>query len=141
MFYNYLPGSVNLATRSLIPGITQRPWSDYYLDYMEDRDIYHGQDLALFVDAWLDQLWSTINILNISKATFQGWAGWRMGVYLTLGGGIISEIVLDVLILTTAITLIDPYDKHNWGVDDLARGVVENNPKMDWSKMTFGTVV
>jgi len=64
-----------------------------------------------------------------------------MGVYATLGGGVMSEIVVDVLVLTTLLTIIDPYDRHNWGVDDLARGVVENNPKMDWSKMTFGTVV
>jgi len=137
----FTPGTVNLASRSLLPSIAQRPWSDYYLDYMKDRDIYQGQNAALFVDAWLTQLWSTINVVNIGKATAQGWGGWRMGVYATLGGGVMSEIVVDVLVLTTLLTIIDPYDRHNWGVDDLARGVVENNPKMDWSKMTFGTVV
>jgi len=135
----FTPGTVNLASRSLLPpSITQRP---SIFDYLKGREIYWGQDAALFADAWLTQLWSTINVLNISKATAQGWGGWRMGIYATLGGGVVSEIVVDVLVLTTLLTIIDPYDRHNWGVDDLARGVVENNPKMDWSKMTFGTVV
>ena len=137
----FTPGTVNLASRSLLPGISQKPWSDYYLDYMKDRDIYWGQNAALFADAWLSQLWSTINVVIIGKASLQGWGGFRLGIYASLGAGIVSEIVVDVLVLTTAMTIIDPYDRHNWGIDDLARGVVTNNPQMDWSKMTFGTVV
>ena len=131
-----------IAPQGMIQQVSQEiDWSKYYLDYMKNREIYWGQDAALFVDAWLDNLWSTINVVNIGKATGQGWMGFRLGIYATLGVGIATEIALDVLILTTAMTIIDPYDMHNWGVDDLARGVVENNPKMDWSKMTFGTVV
>lgn len=129
----------NITSNPIIEQVTQRPWSDYYLDYMEDRQIYWDQDEALFVDAWLDNLWSTLNVANISKASLQGLAGWRLGVYATLGGGIIAEIVVDVLILTTAMTLVDPYDKHNWGVDDLVSGAVSSGHKLDWSKVTsFG---
>jgi len=108
---------------------------------MENREIYWGQDAALFADAWLDNLWSALNIVNIGKASVQGMIGWRMGLYSTLTLALATEIAVDVLLLTTGYTLIDPTDKHNWGIDDLASGVVEATPHMDWSKMTFGSVV
>jgi len=82
----FTPGTVNLASRSLLPSIAQRPWSDYYLDYMKDRDIYQGQNAALFVDAWLTQLWSTINVVNIGKATAQGWGGLADGGLCNIRG-------------------------------------------------------
>jgi hypothetical protein len=127
-----------VATHDLIPS-QNRPWSDYYLDYM-DRDIYWGQDAALFADAWLSNLESVLNVANIGKASAQGFLGWRMGLYSTLTIGVATEIVVDVLILTTAITLVDINDQHNWGLDDLVEGATQNTKgTLDWSKMTgFG---
>jgi hypothetical protein len=139
----FIPGAVpTISSSGKIPQPSHEvDWSKYYLDYM-NRDIYWGQDAALFADAWLENLKSVINIGNIGKATGQGWLGWRLGIYSTLFGGIVTEIVVDVLILTTAITIIDPNDQHNWGVDDLVRGAVTSDHKLDWSKVTsFGSVV
>ena len=66
----------------------------------------------------------------MGKAVIQGTIGWQMGVYGSLSLGILTEVFIDVLVLTTALTIVDPSDQHNWGLDDLARGVVENNREL-----------
>ena len=139
----FIPGAVpTIAPQGMMPTVSQEiDWSKYYLDYT-NRDIYWGQDAALFASAWLENLESTINIANIGKATGQGWVGWKFGLYRLLSVGIMTEILVDVLVLTTAITLVDPHDQHNWGVDDLVKGAVASDHKLDWSKVTsFGSVV
>ena len=132
----YLPGETSPAV-TMLEATTD--WSKYYLDYMQDRETYWDQDAALFVDAWVGNLESVLNIGNMGKAVIQGTIGWQMGVYGSLSIGILTEVFIDVLVLTTALTIVDPSDQHNWGLDDLARGVVENNRELDWSKVTFGT--
>jgi len=129
----YLPGATSPSV-TMLEATTD--WSKYYLDYMNDREQYWDQDAALFADAWVDNLASVLNIGNMGKAVIQGTIGWQMGVYTSLSIGILTEVVVDVLVLTTAITIVDPYDQHNWGVDDLVRGAVENTPHLDWSKVT-----
>jgi hypothetical protein len=132
----YLPGATSPSV-TMIESTTD--WSKYILDYMTDREMYWGQDAALFADAWVGNLESVLNIGNMGKAAIQGTIGWKMGIYGSLSLGILTEVVVDVLILTTAITIVDPYDQHNWGLDDLVSGAVENTPHLDWSKVTsFG---
>ena len=134
----YLPGATSPSV-TMLEATTD--WSKYYLDYMHDREIYWGQDAALFADAWIDNLSPVLNLANLSKAGIQGSMGWRIGLYSTLWLGIATEVVIDVLVLTTAMTIIDPSDKHNWGLDDLVSGAIENTEgTLDWSKVTsFGS--
>ena len=135
----YLPGATTPSV-TLIEATTD--WSRFYLDYMKNRETYWNQDAALFADAWLSNLESVLNIGNMGKAAIQGTIGWKMGLYSTLSLGILTEVVIDVLVLTTAITIVDPSDQHNWGLDDLVSGAIENTPHLDWSKVTsFGSVV
>jgi hypothetical protein len=139
----YLPGATTPSV-TMIEATTD--WSKFYLDYMNNRETYWGQDAALFADAWVGNLQSVLNIGNMGKATIQGTIGWKMGLYSTLTVGILTEIVVDVLVLTTAITIVDPTDQHNWGLDDLSRGYEKNwgDELMSsgmWKNISFGSVV
>jgi hypothetical protein len=139
----YLPGAISPSV-TVIEATTD--WSRYYLDYMTNRETYWNQDAGLFADAWIGNLKSVLNIGNLGKAAIQGTIGWKMGLYSTLSVGILTEIVVDVLVLTTAITIIDPTDQHNWGLDELARGYEKNwgaevMSSGMWKNISFGSVV
>ena len=48
------------------------------------------------------------------------------GVYSTIGGAIAFELVMDFLLVGVALTIIDPSDKWDGGIDEFAKAYEKN---------------
>jgi len=117
-------------------------WS--IIDYKPSTYLGKGDVSAEFLMAFSDYTFGgPIELMALKSLTQAGLGTFFIGtgIYATLGTAALFELAMDFLILGTAVTLVDPSHKWRGGVDDLAIGVVEATPGMDWSKMTFGTVV